>query len=133
MASITVRQVVNTYFTLKLGPKYRHLKNQKHDRLEKICLDVFAYHGIEVSLNSKEKQEAFLGPILHMETILRKIQEKLVKHPKRHSVEDVFPNSGDFFYKELNPVAAFIVKPPQGYHFKLIPSKSFQRNHHYQI
>ena len=110
MATITVRQAVDAYFKLSLGRKYRLLQN-KHDRLEKTCVDVFAYYGLEISLDSVEKRNSFLGHILHMQSILKKLQSTIIKHPKTHTIEDVFPNSEDLFYQESNPLAPFIVKP----------------------
>ena len=111
MASITVRQFINTYFELKLGKKYQ--SHDHHDRLEKVCVDILANFGIEVSLNNKEKQTSFLALILHAQDIIKQLKATIIKNRKKYSIESVFPNPEMVFYSEAKyPDANFIVVQP---------------------
>ena len=126
MTSISIRQVVDTFIELNLGPKYQSLK-KKHDKLEKICLDVFAHHGIEISLDDKEKQKSFLCHILQMQAILKKLKETVTKAPRYYFLDDVFPVSAGVFYSEAtHPNASYIVKPPERYYSYSIPHLNSQ-------
>ena len=93
MAPITEHQVINTYFDLKLGTKYR-LKSNKYDLG---CMDVFAFFGVEIDLSSDGKKDAFRPYILHYSYIVSKIQ-RLIKSGGREHILSKFPDKTKPFY-----------------------------------
>ena len=112
---ITVRQAAESYLRLNLGAKYQYLR-KKHEKLEKGCIDIFADHGITISLTNQDQQTKFLALILHYQELQKKINATLIKNPSKYKLDDVFPilppDPKNIFYSvEKYPDAPFIIVP----------------------
>ena len=113
---ITVRQAAESYLRLNLGAKYQYLR-KKHEKLEKGCIDIFADHGITISLANEDQQTKFLALILHYQELQKKITATLIKNPSKYKMDDVFPilppnDPRNIFYSvEKYPDAPFIIVP----------------------
>ena len=92
MAPITEHQVINTYFDLNLGTRFR----SKPNRFDLGCIEVFANFGTEIDLSTPEKLKAIQPYILHYKYIVTKVQ-KLIKNGRDH-VLTKFPDKTKPFY-----------------------------------
>ena len=108
--SITEHHVLDAYFALNLGQKYKNIK-VRHDKLQKTVADIFAFYGVELDLSTTEKQKAFLPLILHMGHMLNKIGHVQKNSRSRDDIYKAFPDKFKPFYKapeKPDPKANFI-------------------------
>ena len=103
--SITEHHVLDAYFALNLGQKYKHIK-VRHDKLQKTAADVFAFYGVELDLSTQKKREAFLPLILHMGYILDKIGHIRKKSRSRDDIYKGFDKFKPFFKDSNKPDSA---------------------------
>ena len=108
--TITEHHVLDAYFALNLGQKYKNIK-VRHDKLQKTVADVFAYYGIELDLSTVKKRTAFLSLILHMGHMLNKITTAQKNSRSREDIYKAFPDKFKPFYEppnKPNPETNFI-------------------------
>ena len=106
---ITEHHVLDAYFALNLGQKYKYVK-VKHDKLQKIVADVFAFYGVELDLSTEKKRNAFLCHILHMDYIHKKIGDAQRKSKSRDDIYKAFPDKFKAFYEAPQDSDAIFIK-----------------------